>query len=180
MPPATDTTIPSAASTQSILCGLFRAYMDLATEQVVVYNQKWLIPSDDRLYICVSAVGPQKTYGATVETELTEDRTGLEETVAVNTQEAIGVDVYSSSQDAVDRKEELLMALSSTAAQQLAEKYALRIAQVPLTFADLSGLEGTARLNRFHLSFIVLRTRSKTKVIESFDKFQKPALTLNP
>lgn len=180
MSDAADASLPTAASTQSIICGLFRAYLDLATEQVVVYNQKWKIPSDDRLYICVSAVGPQKVYGATVETELTEARDGLQETAAVNTQEAIGVDLYSFGQEAVNRKEELLLALVSTSAQQLAEKYSLRIAQIPVSFADLSRLEATAQLNRFHLTFLVLRTRSKTKLIESFDQFHTPTLTLNP
>ncbi len=176
----TDTTGPKAPATQSLIAELIRSYMDLKTPQVVVYNQKWKIPNDDQLYITISAVGPQKPYGASAETRLSEDGSQLLEDVSVGSSEMIGVDLYSRSQDAVDRKEEILLCLASTQAQQLAESYAIKLARIPLTFVDLSGVEGAARLNRFHLAFVVLRTRSKTTVIESYDKFEKPQLAINP
>lgn len=180
MPAPVDTTIPAAPSTQSLLCGLFRAYLGLETDQVVVYNQKWKIPADDRLYVCVASIGPNKPYGGTTEEALSPDGLGLDETVSVAMRELLSVDLYSSSQEAVDRKEEILMALRSSLAQQLAEAYSLRIAQIPLSFVDLSGVEGVARLNRFSITIAVLRTRSKTTRIESFATFPTPGLVLNP
>lgn len=176
----TDTTTAAAASTQSLICGLLRAYMALETEQVVVYNQKWKIPADTRLYISVSSLGPQKQYGATVEYRDNDDQSALVEDVATASREMIGVDIYSRGQDALNRKEEVMMALASTAAQQLCERYAIKIARIPLTFVDASGLESTARLNRFHLSFAVLRTRTRSSVVQFYDTFPKPKLVIEP
>lgn len=177
---APDTTTSAAPATQSLITGLLRGYMELTKNQVVVFNQKWKIPPDDRIYITVASVGPQKPYGATVDQRLSDDGKQLLEDVAIPTREMIGVDIYSRSQDTVNRKEEILQALASTAAQQLCEQWALKIARIPLTFVDLSGVEGVARLNRFHLAFAVLRTRTKTSIIEYFDDFQKPALVIEP
>lgn len=180
MPVPAETTSMAAPSTQSLLCGLLRRYMGLAIDQCVVYNQKWLVPPDDRLYLTVSSLGPQRAYGATVETFDGPGGGVLLEEIAIPTQEMIGIDLYSRSQEAVDRKEELLMTLASTFAQQLCEQYAMKMARIPMTFADLSGLEGTSRLNRFHLAFAVLRTRSKVTVIEYYDAFSTPALVIEP
>lgn len=180
MPAPADTTTTSAASTQALIAGLLRAYMGLEHDQVVVYNQKWKIPPDERLYVTVSSIGPNRQYGATVGTRLDLENKELVEDVAVASREMIGVDVYSVTQEAVDRKEEVTMALASTACQQLCEQYSIKVARIPLTFVDASSLEGTARLNRFHLSFAVLRTRTKSTPIESFDEFQQPKLAIEP
>lgn len=182
MPVPPDTTSTTAPATQSLIAGLLRAYMELTTEQVVVYNQKWKIPNDDRLYITVSSIGPNKSYGATVAQADGPDKQNpaLIETVAVATREMIAIDIYSRGQGAVDRKEEILMALASSPMQQLCEEYAIKVARIPLTFADLSGIEGVARLNRFHLAFAVLRTRTKSTAIVYYDQFAKPGLVIEP
>lgn len=180
MPIPADTTSAAAPATQSLIAGLLRGFMGLAKDQVVVYNQKWKIPPDKRLYIAVSSLGPVKQYGATVETRNSPDNTALLEDVAVASREMLGIDIYSSSQEAVQRKEEVMMAFASTAAQQLCEKWALKLARIPLTFVDASEGEGAARLNRYHLAFAVLRTRTKTSTIEFYNTFPKPELVIEP
>jgi len=175
-----DTTSAAAASTQSLICGLLRGYMVLERDQVVVYNQKWKIPADDRLYITVASLGPEKQYGATVDLHDSADESALVEDIAIASQEMIGIDIYSRSQEAIQRKEEVMMALASTAMQQLCEQWAIKVARIPLTFVDTSGLEATARLNRFHLAFAVLRTRTRSSVVQFYDTFQKPKLVIEP
>lgn len=180
MNPTGDTTSPAAPATQSLIAGLLRDYMDLKTEQVVVYNQKWKVPPDDGLYLTVSSLGPQKTYGTSANTRLSDDGQDLLEDVSIAGQEMIALDLYSRSQEAVNRKEEPVLCLNSIAAQQLCEKWSLKLARIPLTMVDASALEGAGQLNRFHLAFAVLRTRTKTTIVESFDKFTQPTLALNP
>lgn len=180
MPVPAETTSPAAASTQSLLCGFLRAYLGLATEQVVVYNQKWKIPPDKRLYVTVSSIGPQKSYGATSSTEASVDGKALIESVAIASREMISVDLYSRSQEAINRKEEILQALASIPMQQLCEQYAIKVARIPLTFVDTSGLEATANLNRFSITFAVLRTRVLSKPVEYYDTFSKPSLVIEP
>lgn len=170
----------TAPATQSLIVGLLRGFMELDTQQVVVYNQKWKIPADDRLFITVSSMGPEKQYGATVDLHDSADGKALQEDIAIASREMIGVDIYSKSQAAVNRKEEVMMALASTACQQLCEQWALKIARIPMTFVDLSAVEGTARLNRFQLTFAVLRTRTKSSLVQFYDQFQKPKLVIEP
>lgn len=180
MPPPSDTTSAAAPATQSLIAGLLREYLGLATEQVVVANQKWRIPPDLRLYLTVSSADPSKPYGASVETAVSADGTALVETVAVPSREIIAVDVYSRGQVAVDRKDEVVLALSSTAMQILCETWAIKVAQIPLSMVDASSLEGAARINRFRCSFPVLRTRTKESRVPYFGTFPKPALVINP
>lgn len=180
MPVAADTTSSAAPATQSLIAGLLRSFMNLSTMQVVVYNQKWKIPADDRLFITVSSVGPVKQYGATVDLHDNADGSALQEDVAIASREMLAVDIYSKSQEAANRKEEIMMALASTAAQQLCEQWALKIARIPMTFVDLSSVEGTARLNRYQVTFAVLRTRTKTSLVQFYNQFPKPKLVIEP
>lgn len=177
-----NTTGVGAPSTQSLIVGLVRAYMGLKTDQVVVFNQKWKIPPDDRLYVTVSSLGPQKSYGVTSETRLNADESALLEDVAIAGREMIGLDIYSSSQEAVSRKEEPVLALNSVAAQQLCERWAIKLARMPLTMVDASIVDGTTRINRFHLAFSVLRTRVKTSIVEAYDTstVKQPTLAIEP
>ncbi len=160
---------PKAPTTQSIFVGLFRAYMGLDDDQVIVYNQKWIVPNDDRLYLVVSSLGPQRPYGASAQLEDKGDK--LVETVSIPSREVITVDLHSAGQAAVDRKEEVLMALASTLAQATCERWSLKIGRTPLSFADASRLLGTTRITRFHLAFPVLRTRSREMAVDYYDNF---------
>ncbi len=170
-----------APATQSLVVGLLRAYLGLSQDQVVVYNQKWTLPNDSRLYIVVGSLS-QKPYGTSAETRAVPDGAGekLVEDVSVSSREVLTVDVLSRSQEAVNRKEEVLMALSSQAAQELAEVYAIKIARIPAGPNDVSRVEGTARINRFQYVLPVLRTRTRTTDVESFDKFSQPSLVIEP
>ncbi len=168
-------------ATQSLIAGLLRAYLGLETDQVAVYNQKWKVPADARLYLVVSSVGPQRAFGAMTRQYDSTDGKQLLEDASVSSREMIGVDLYSAGQAAVDQKEQVLAALASTAMQQLCEAYSIKVARIPITFVDASEVEGTTRLNRFHLAFAVLRTRTTTRTIAYYSDFTgQPALAINP
>lgn len=72
------------------------------------------------------------------------------------------------------------MALNSTLAQQMMEKHAFKLATLPVSFRDLSGLEGASRLYRFQADVALLRVRRKENVVQYYDKFAGPALIINP
>ena len=40
-----------------VIVGIIRREMDLAADQVVIYNQRWLIPPDYRLYVSLNLTG---------------------------------------------------------------------------------------------------------------------------
>lgn len=173
----------SRPRTINLIVGLIRSYMELEAEQVVVYNQKWRIPNDDRLYVTVAYLA-QKPFGPCTSYEkfggTPGNPAGLKEVVTVNSQETFSINVYSRNEDAVQRKDEVVMALNSTAAQQLCEANSIKLGRIPVGMSDLSGQEGTAIVNRFALTINALVARSREKVVEYYDKFQPTGLLINP
>lgn len=181
MPPA------AQPDTLNLIVILLREFMGLAADQAVVYNQKWKIPADDRLYCSISQVA-EKIYSNESDTfDGTDGVDGkgvpvpalIEQTV-VRTSTIIGVDIYSRSQEAKNRRFEVVGALTSIYGQQLAEKYSMRLGQIPATFVNISRKEGTAILNRYHIAFSVMRAIASRRVVEYFSTFPNPALIVNP
>ncbi len=172
---------PMKPRTLNLLVGLIRDYMGLAPDQVVIYNQKWRIPSDSRIYVTVGLVA-QKPYASVRENvEFTDDKgSGLKEVVTLNSQETISLNFYSKSQDALLRKDEVIMALGSTAAQQLCEANSIKLGQLPISMVDVSALEGVARLNRYVATVNALVARSQERIIQYYDNFQATGLLINP
>lgn len=171
--------------TINLIVGLLRAYMGLQPDQVVVYNQKWRIPADDRLYLTVGYLAV-KPYGNTLDlVPFTQGEgenavNGLKEVSALASQETFSINVYSRSEAAIVRKDEVLLAFGSTQAAQLCDANGIKLARLPLGFTDLSSVEGAARLNRFVVTIVALCTRTQERVVQYFDKFQTTGLIVNP
>ena len=152
--------------------------LGLKKDQVILANQKFDIPTDDRLYIAVTLLGA-KPFGA--KTEYVPDPiTGeLVETQGVNVQEMYSVLAYSKGPTARQRYWEIPAALVSTFAQQQQEELAFNIGYLP-QMSDVSEQDGTSRLNRYSLTFAVLVAYRKSKPVDYFDQFDQPTIISNP
>ena len=162
----------------NVVIELIRSYMRLAQAQVVLYNQAWKIPPDNRLYISVGLLS-ETPYGSSCTYEENDEHTALLEVVQLNTREIYSINAYSYGPDALARKDEIIMAFHSTLAQQLQEKYAFKFANLPLSFVDTSAVEGAARLNRYTISLAALCARRKTSVVQYYDKVGQ-SMIINP
>lgn len=167
--------------TINLLVGLIRDFIGLAIDQVVVYNQKWKIPNDNRLYVSIGILS-ETPYGTqkSQEDRIKGEATISVEVLAVNVQETFSINIFSRGQAAVDFKELVLLAFSSQAAQQLCEANSIKLGTLPVSFVDLSSVEGTARLNRFGLTINALSSRKTERIIQVFDQFQPTGLVINP
>lgn len=171
-----------------LLAGLLESELELLPtenpdhKRVTIYNQKWRLPPLDGVFISVSIVY-QRPFGLAKREVDDPDNPGamLEEQI-VSVQEAFQIDIFSRDDSARTRKEEVVFALNSTGAQQLAEKWAFKIGNVPPSFVDLSSVEASARLNRYAISFNVLRAKTRVRRIEAFTIFQNPprGILINP
>ena len=181
--------IPSTMAeweTMKVLVGLLEERLDLKG-RVVLYNQQWEIPDDDGIMVEVSFLG-EKPFGQGTHFETTKDVDGNDLFWEINeqlTQEALGITIYSKSGAARARRHEILAALQSTVAEQLAEKYGFRFGFLPTSFVDASETEGSGRLNKYVYSFNVLRAHVVRRIIDYFDKFTLPptgskTLLVNP
>ena len=163
------------SDTLQLLRSILLPELALAEDQVMLYNQKFDIPPDDRLYVTLSIIGSKTFAGNTtyvndpVSGELTEQQN-------VNRQELVSVLVQSLSGEARDRNWEVVAAFDSTKAQQVMEANSFSIGRVPVAMTDVSEVEATARLNRYVLTFNVLVAYTKTKPVPFYDQFRIPPL----
>lgn len=151
--------------------------LGLSRDQVILYNQKFDIPPDNRMYVSVSMLG-SRPFGAKTKYEGDPVTGELVETQSVNVQEMYSVLLYSLSATARQRNWEIPAALTSTYAQQLMEEHSFKIGYLP-QMTDVSEQEGTSRLNRYSLTFAALVAYRKTKPVDYFDQFAQPTIITN-
>lgn len=141
---------------------------DVDQDRITIFNQQWKIPKDDGLYILISSKG-SKVFA---------NRTGFKiissvptEVNCINSQEIIAVEIMSRNQDAINRKEEILMALNSLYSQQVQEAKSFRIFRLG-NIEQLSDLEGSAMLNRYEISVTVHAWFEKSKTASYYETFK--------
>lgn len=162
-----------------VLGEILRSELDLKPDQVLLYNQKFDIPPDYRMYINLSILGT-KNFAGYPDYETDPNTGDLVETQVVNRQEMISILVYSRSDEARTRNWEIAAAMVSAYSQQLQEKYSLKIGTLPVSVTDVSEVEATDRLNRYALTFMVLAAYKRQKPVQYFDTFASPNLIVNP
>lgn len=166
--------------TAAILVGILLAELALEEPRVVIYNQRWTLPPDEGLYVTVAFLA-ERNFG--VSKKYVDNGDGqLLEVQTRNTQEHFTINLMSRNDDAFFRKGDVIFAFNSDTAQQACEKYALRFGAIPSAFVDVSRNEGAARVNRYALTFNLLRAYDRTRLVESFNQFQIPPreLIVNP
>ena len=138
-----------------ILGDVIQEYMSLDASRIVLKDENWDAPKDQGIYILIeyeddTALG----VGSDVNTA-----TGLE-TSHYNAFANFTIEVVSRNRDATDRYPEVLMALQSVAGQQEAELHNVAFFRgKPL---NLSAIEGSASLRRWHMPGIVSYMQTKT------------------
>lgn len=150
-----------------IIADIISHEMNLPPERIFIYNDGRTLPKDNDLYI-VLYVNRTPPYGS--KTEYVETEAGLVEVQTLNFQQTIMASAVSKSTEARQRAYEVQMAVNSTYAQQMQEKYGCHISRIA-PVQDLSFLETTSRLNRFDTTIIVLSAIEKRQVVDYYDQF---------
>jgi hypothetical protein len=159
--------LPDNPTTADYLVDIVRNQMSLANERVNVYNTKFSIPNDSHLFVAVEYKS-SKTFASKSETAI--DANIFNEHQVLNVQERYAIMVFSRNLEALQRKEEVVMALYSVYARQQSDKYGLKIARIA-PIQDLSALEGAAILYRFEIDVVILRGYEKIPQVDWFGTF---------
>lgn len=169
-----------------IIVDIIRTEMDLASDQVVIYNQQWVVPNDNRLYVSINLMGTKpyannRSYSQTVGTDALTGNTNaliLQEEQSINTADILSIHVYSYGSQARVRRNEIMFAMNSTYAEQQMEANSFSIGPVPTSFVDVSEPAGTEILNRYAITFNVIYGQSITSPVAYYDQFPigKPAI----
>lgn len=174
--PSTSDVNISTLSPMQLFCDIIKQFMGLSADQIYIYNQKFRIPPDDRIYVAVRFLQAKPfsnviKYGST---------SGLQATQESNFYSQIMVDIFGTTIDALDRKEEIVMALKSVYSQQQQQLNSLSIAALPISFNDLSQLEGSAIPYRFNITVAMQYLVKKLADVSYFDDFDAPEVQTDP
>jgi rRNA pseudouridine-1189 N-methylase Emg1 (Nep1/Mra1 family) len=149
--------------------------MGIENDRIVIYNQKWNLPNNFDIFISLGILTEKVFSNKTSHEDRGEN--GLYEVQTLNLMELISVDIFSADNTARMRKEEVVMAMSSTFSEQTQEKYSFKIGLIPSGFSNVSSVETSKALNRYNITIPVLSWRKKEKQIDYFDKYDYEILT---
>lgn len=160
----------------TLFCEIIQRELGLANGRVFLWDQKINEPKDDGLFVVVSVPSCKPFGNINRQASITG---GYESQQFVSMLARLNIDIISRGSAARDRKEEVILALGSTYAQQQQEANAFLIGKLPSNsgFINLSALDGNAIPYRYRISCNIQYAVSKTRPIEYFDTFD-PAETV--
>lgn len=161
-----------------VLAMVLQAEMGLADGSVMLGLENWVIPKEKGLYVSLlygteTVIGSNNFNGLNSVGAFTE----IQDVIMLH---QVDIDIMSFDLSARLRKEEVIQALQSFAAQELMEKYQMRLAMTPGAFLPVQTLEETKQLNRFHITIAVNALHRKVKVTPFFDSIGPVELVENP
>lgn len=157
-----------------LFCDIIKKEMNLASDQIYLWDQKFNIPKDSRLYVAVSVLSC-KPFANTRREDTSGP--GMDSIQSVNMFATLSVDIFSRSTEALLRKEEIVLALGSQYAEQQQELNSFSVGLLPVGFVNLSNIDGAAIPYRFNISFNMQYFYRKTKAVDYFDDFSEVEVT---
>ena len=135
--------------------------------RVMIWNNKSSIPKDEYLFISLEQAASKPFSNISKE----EDRMdGYYEVQTLTTLENYNIDILSRNLEALQRKEEVIMALRSNYSQSKQVANGMMISKIA-SLIDISGVEASARLFRFQCVVTLQASYTKEKVIEYYETF---------
>lgn len=159
-----------------LLCDIIQTEMGLADGRVFLWDQKIPEPTDYNLFIVAQNVNC-KPFGNSFYPYPT--GSGMESIQSTNFYASVQLDIISRSIDAMNRKEELIMALKSQYAEQQQDLNSFHIANLPTNFVNLSGVDGAAIPYRFSITLGLQYQVKKVSSISYYDSFLNPSVITN-
>jgi hypothetical protein len=172
----TGTTTIMVLPVLGLLAHIIQTELELNMDQVQLYQQKFNVPNDNKVYIAVGML-TQKPYANKREYYENPDSLDLMEVVSTNWKCTAWIEIYSASNLAFLRKEEISAALFSTYSEQIQEANNFKIAKMPSQFTNISSAQGPGIPYRFNASVQLSFVTSKEKPIAYFEEL--PPLELN-
>lgn len=157
-----------------LMCQVIQQELNLPDGRVYLWDQKIFQPSDNGLYV-ILAVTSCKPFSNNIHYV---DGVEVQET---NFMAMVDINILSRDISAFNRKEEVLMALNSTYAEQQQEGNSFFIGKLPpgARFTNLSHVDGAAIPYRYQISINMQYAVTKSKAIPYFDTFQTEQVTIN-
>lgn len=160
-----------------LLCDVIQHELGLPAGRVYLWDQKFTVPKDSELYVAVSVVSC-KPFGNNI--RFNGDESGLEGVQSANFVTVLDVDIYSRSAEARNRKEQVVLALSSLYSLQQQESNSFRIFPVTDAFKNISVEDGPAIPYRFSIGVTIQYAVTRTQAASYFNDFEEPEILTDP
>ena len=156
-----------------MLCDIIRKEMELNEGQVHIFDQKFTVPNDSRIYVSVGELS-EKPFAKSKKQEVIAGK--LYEVQTENFRLISNVDIYSKSTEALYRKSEAAMAINSDYAIRQQEANNFHIAPLTGQMNNISEIDGSGIPYRFNFSVTMKFAKSKVKLIPYYDTFETPSV----
>lgn len=157
-----------------LLMDILRVELNLAQDCVYLYNQKIFLPEGQNMAIAVGVVAP-KVFGNNKKLNSAGDMVQT-----INMSLMLDLNIISRDLSALNRKEEVVMALNSVYSDQQQALNSFRIFPITTPFVNLSQEDGSAIPYRFNISVNMQYAVTKTKAVPYFTEFAEPTVTTDP
>lgn len=158
------------ASPLGLFCEIIQNQLQLSDGQVVIWDQKWDVPNDEKMYVVVSILS-ERIFGAG--NKFDADGNSV---ISANCNATLNINIQSRSLQALRRREEIPLALVSNYAESQQEANSFKIGKVPGSFVNLSQVDGPAIPYTFNISVNLQYFVKKTTAVPYFDQFQDPTV----
>lgn len=161
-----------------VIAMVLQQEMGIPEGSIMLGLENWNIPTDVGLYVSLT-YGPDQVVGNNNYNSVDAQGNYAEVQDAVMLHQ-VDIDVMSFDSSARLKKEAVLWAIKSYAAEQLMEQYQMRFASTPGSFIPVPSLEETKQLNRYRLAVAVNAVHRNIKTTPYYDSIQTVDLVENP
>lgn len=159
-----------------IILKMIKNYMELENDRVWIGGQGLEAPRDDGIFIVVTLAGSEiiSSYGGPVSPRDV-PKMRIRRQVSI-LQSTVEVDVYSRGRDAVNRHHEVLMAVTSAYAENMASEECVKITR-SRNITNLTAVEGADALYRFQYQMFVKWSKEQRPPVDIYDNFRQTAIS---
>lgn len=157
------------------VAGIIRSCLRLGAAQVILARQKYEIPPDSSLLVVLS-LEDMRAIANNVRT-VDDPQLGMRDEQYLTIRDMIQIDVLAMTDpktgmnQARDLRNQVLLALNSTYAEQAQEAVQYSLARIPVSFANTSSLEATQFLERYTATIAVTYSEAANQFPSYFDAF---------
>ena len=144
---------------------IIKDFMNLEDGQIYLFNQRYIKPNDNRLYICIGFQGHK------IISNIKENILNIQKFTVVE-QGQISLKVYSYDLVNIDRVYEIIQAINSNECENLQNQLGFYIASQPIQQQQVSEVDGTTVLNCYNLLFNIIFAKRNEKKAVDYDKQQ--------
>ena len=156
------------ADVDLILADIIATDMSLDADRVVVYDQNFIPPKDQNIYVIIALQTP-RIIGSVNKFDPATNK----EIKSTSLSETYNIEITSKNRDAQTRYHEVIMALTSDYSEQQQELNQIKIFRTG-QILDLSFIEASSSLHRYRIPVIINSVKIKETDIIPFEHFQTP------